>query len=254
MGAMGSLTIIRTLPCHRDNYTPGRARGVEYLVIHYVGASGGAQANARYYHNTPGIGASAHYFVGHAGEGAPIYASVAEGDTAWHCGRADGKYVHPYCRNANSIGVELCCHQDAGGGWYFDRATLERGAALARDIMARYQIPPGRVVRHYDVTGKCCPAPFVLDPAAWAGWRAGLEGEDLTTEETRALFQACYEAQNPLYTALDQVPAYWREETKRLMQAGALEGDGVHELHIRQEALAALVAASRYLDEKKEEG
>ena len=71
-------TIHTELPCRRDNYTPGRSRPAAYLVIHYVGASGGARDNALYYSRTGGIGASAHYFVGHADEGAAVYASVPE--------------------------------------------------------------------------------------------------------------------------------------------------------------------------------
>lgn len=243
------MEVYSNFPCHRDNYTPGRPGGVDYLVIHYVGAAGSARANAQYYHNTPGIGSSAHYFVGHADEDAAVYASVAERDTAWHCGRSDGKYVHPRCRNANSIGIELCCRQ-GGGGWYFDEATLERGAVLARDLMARYAIPLDRVVRHYDVTGKICPAPFVADPAAWGAWKERLE-EDMTKQETTALFGQLYEQVNPLYTSLDQVPDYWRAETQALMEAGAIQGDGTHPLRIRQEALAALVAAGRLLNEKE---
>ena len=238
-------TIHTELPCRRDNYTPGRSRPAAYLVIHYVGASGGARDNALYYSRTGGIGASAHYFVGHAGEGAAVYASVPEGDTAWHCGRADGRYRHPDCRNANSIGVELCCHQDGAGRWYFDRETVERGIALGRDIMARYGIPAARVLRHYDVTGKICPAPFVADPAAWAEFKRRLEEPDLTETETRALFEALYEEKNPLYTRLEQVPGYWRAETAALMERGVLRGDGVHPLHIRHDALGAVVAAGR---------
>ena len=242
------MEVYREFPCHRDNYTPGRPGGVDYLVIHYVGASGGARANAQYYHATPGIGASAHYFVGHAEEGASVYASVAETDTAWHCGRADGQYRHPYCRNANSIGIELCCRWN-GGAWTFDGATLDRGTQLARDIMARHAIPISRVLRHYDVTGKVCPAPFVHHPDQWQAWKKGLE--DMTQQETSALFGQLYEQVNPLYTELEQVPPYWREETAALMAAGALEGDGVHPLHIRQEALAALVAAGRYFKNRE---
>lgn len=159
-------------PCHLANYHKGRPGGITYLVIHYVGASGGAINNAKYYGSTPGIQASAHYFVGHACEGAAVYASVPEEDTAWHVGAK--KYVHPDCRNANAIGIEMCCHQDSAGLWYFDSVTVDRTAALAREIMARRRIPPDRVLRHYDVTGKVCPAPYVHNPAAWADFKARL--------------------------------------------------------------------------------
>ena len=168
-----SLSICTDYPCHPSNHQKGRTGPVTYLVIHYVGATGGARNNAKYYGSTANIQASAHYFVGHASEGAPIYQSVREEDTAWHCGTSKG-YKHPECRNANSVGIELCCHQSAGGDWFFDPETLDQGVALARDIMARRGIPLSRVVRHYDVTGKICPAPFVHDAAAWEKFRQRL--------------------------------------------------------------------------------
>lgn len=167
-----SVAINRDYPCHTTNYCVGRKAAISYLVIHYVGALGSAQNNVRYYGTQPKILASAHYFVGHASEQAAVYSSVAEKDTAWHVGTK--KYVHPECRNYNSIGIELCCHQDAAGAWYFDPETVERGAELAREIMQRYEIPLNHVLRHYDVTGKICPAPFVNSSAAWEAFKRRL--------------------------------------------------------------------------------
>lgn len=160
-----SVVIHGDYPCNKANYRAGRSGGIKYLVIHLVGASGGAQANVKYFHNTSGIQASAHYFVGHASEGAAVYSSVPEKDTAWHIGAKH--YIHPDCRNDNAIGVELCCHQNGSGSWYFDPETVNRAVELAREIMARYKIPVSHVLRHYDVTGKVCPEPFVKDQAAW---------------------------------------------------------------------------------------
>lgn len=184
------MDIDRSFLCHKRNYQTGRAQGVAYLVYHYVGALGSAEQNARYYHSTPGIGASAHYFVGH-GPDAEVYASVPEADTAWHCGRSDGRYKHPACRNANSIGIEMCCHKDGAGRWYIDPETVDRAVELGREIMDRYGIPIGRVLRHYDVTGKICPAPWVENPAAWEAFKGRLtarEGETyMSREEIKAM-------------------------------------------------------------------
>lgn len=160
---------INSCPCHRDNYKRGRNSGVKYLVIHYVGAQGSAKANAQYYGYTAGTGASAHYFVGHAAEGAAVWSSVPEGDTAWHVGAK--QYIHPECRNGNSIGVELCCHKRADGTWYFDRETVDAAVALCRDIVGRYGLDRAHVLRHYDVTHKKCPAPFVDDVEAWTAFK-----------------------------------------------------------------------------------
>lgn len=236
------LNIHGTYSCHPGNFTRGRAEAIRYLVIHYVGATGGARANAKYYGSTPSIGASAHYFVGHASEGAAVYASVPEVDTARHCGRTDGRYRHPECRNANSIGVELCCHKRADGAWYFDPETLEAGAALARDIMGRYGIPPDRVLRHYDVTGKACPEPFVRDAGAWAEFKSKLkEDGDMTKEEVQKLIDAAVEAAKPrVYTELSQVPEWARALVERAMEAGIIQGSGGGKLHLTSDNLVSL--------------
>ena len=44
------------------NYNSGDISRIKYIVIHYVGATGGAEANCRYYASGR-IGASAHYFM-----------------------------------------------------------------------------------------------------------------------------------------------------------------------------------------------
>ena len=236
------LTIYCDHPCHSSNCKRGREGPVRYLVIHYVGAAGGARANARYYGSTPGIGASAHYFVGHASEGAVVYASVPEGDTAWHCGRRDGKYRHPECRNANSIGIELCCHRAADGTWYFDPETLAAGAELARYIMGRYGIPLDHVLRHYDVTGKVCPEPFVRDTGAWAEFKNRLKGDgDMTKEEVQKLVEAAVAAAQPrVYTDLAQVPEWAQGLVGRAMDAGILHGSGGGRLRLTDDNLVSL--------------
>lgn len=178
------MTVHRDKPCHKSNYTAGRRGAVKYLVVHYVGAAGSARNNAAYYGSTPDIGASAHYFVGHAAEGAAVWASVAEKDTAWHCATT-GRYYHPECRNANSIGVELCCHKGADGTWYFDEETVEAAVELCRDIVARYRLDKAHMVRHYDVTHKVCPAPFVLDEGAWQAFKDMVFREEESMDEER---------------------------------------------------------------------
>lgn len=197
------MVIHKDYPCHVDNYQRGRAQPVSFLVFHYVGATGGAEANARYYGRTPGIGASAHYFVGHESEGAAIWQSVPEGDTAWHCGAKS--YRHPTCRNANSIGIEMCCHQDAKGNWYIDEATLAAAAELGRDIMARYGIPMENVLRHYDVTGKLCPRPLI-EENKWTAFKARLE-DDMVS-----------------YKTIEDVPASYRPSVQKLLDKGVLKG------------------------------
>lgn len=144
------------------NYNNGEESRIRYLVIHYVGALGGAQANCNYYASAY-IGASAHYFVGFDGE---IWQSVENKNIAWHCGAKT--YKHPECRNSNSIGIELCVRNkgdqsDTSKDWYFENATVKTAIQLTKELMKQYKIPADRVLRHYDVTGKICPNPYVYN-------------------------------------------------------------------------------------------
>lgn len=153
----------------------GDTSRIKYIVLHYVGATGGAEANCRYYASKY-IGASAHYYVGFGGE---IWQSVEDGDIAWHCGAKS--YRHPECRNSNSIGIEMCVRNKGSQtadsrDWYFEDATVRAAIELTRELMEKYGIPADRVIRHYDVTGKICPNPYVYNHTAhtWETFKAAL--------------------------------------------------------------------------------
>ena len=150
------------------NYRKATNKQNKYIVMHYVGATGSAENNCKYFQNTY-RGASAHYFVGHAGD---VWQCVEDQHIAWHCGAS--KYKHPYCRNENSIGIELCCRKKADGTWYFEEATVKAAQELVKELMAKHNIPVANVIRHYDVTGKTCPEPYVRDTAAWNTFKANL--------------------------------------------------------------------------------
>lgn len=165
------MNINKSYPCHPTNYRK-RRDSIKYIVIHYVGATGSALANVKYYGGTPNIGASAHYYVGHASENGAVYQSVAPEDCAWHCGGT--KYYHSECRNDNAIGIEMCCHKRTDGTWYFDNITVEKTIELTRWLMNEYGIAPENVIRHYDVTHKTCPAPFVNDADMWMRFKSAL--------------------------------------------------------------------------------
>lgn len=146
------------------NYTKGK-NGNKYIVIHYVGAVSTAANNAKYFHDSY-RGASASYFV----DEKDIYRVVRDSDTAWHCGTT-GAYKHPYCRNNNSIGIEMCCFNN-NGVIDVSSKVVDRTVQLTKELMAKYGIPASNVIRHYDVTGKNCPAPFVSNPSRWNDFKA----------------------------------------------------------------------------------
>ena len=166
------MVVNKDYPCNPANYSIQQDRVIEYIVIHYVGATGSALENVKYF-NRVRTGASAHFFVGHAKEQGAIYQSVDPIHRAWHCGA--NTYKHPYCRNSNSIGIELCCHKDVQGNWYFDDETIESAIEFIKEKQAEYNLENDAILRHFDVTGKLCPAPLVND-FAWLLFKQRLEG------------------------------------------------------------------------------
>ena len=138
--------------CGSDHMTRGRSRAIDRIVVHFTATLASARNNATYFARNEGQGASAHYFVDDITP--EIYQSVAEGDTAWHAGN--------WQMNCRAIGIEV-----VSAGEDFSATEVEKLGWLVRRLMAKYGIDASGVIRHYDVTGKLCPAPYV-DGSKWA--------------------------------------------------------------------------------------
>lgn len=194
------------------NFARGRTQPIEFLVIHYTANNGDTVQNNLDYFAGNAVGASAHYFVDENGYGQ----SVKDGDTAWHCGASS--YRHPTCRNANSIGIELCSRKDSKGNYYFMDQTVYNAAALARQLMQTYGIDRSHVLRHYDVTGKRCPAPMVDNPTLWENFLNLLEDKTMTYAEA---IETVKEKTGLSDATMQFLTSYiWREDLlKKLAQA-----------------------------------
>ena len=225
--------------CDPSNYRAGRTQPVRYIVMHYTANNGDtARNNCDYYHRVGGLQASAHYFCDEYG----AMQSVREGDTAWHCGAEAGRrYWHPECRNANSIGIEMCSRKRADGSYYILPETVANAAALAREIMQRYGIDTDHVLRHYDVTGKRCPMPWVDDPAQWTAFKDMLVPKSTTTDEED-------DDDMVRYNKIEDVPAWARSTIKEMMDAGALQGDDQGRLDLSLDMIRGMVIGKRYAD------
>ncbi len=202
--------------CHRTNYRKGRTGPISYIVIHYTANDGDtAKGNCNYFGNNANLSASAHYFVDENG----WEQSVEDCDTAWHCGAAN--YKHPACRNGNSLGIELCSRKDAEGGYYFLPKTVENAISLTRKLMQRYKVPAENVIRHYDVTGKHCPAPFVENKGAWKAFKEELEGENMTQKQFDDMMDTWLARRAKL------APDTWSTEDRTWAESnGIIQGDG----------------------------
>lgn len=137
---------------------------IEWIVVHYTGmvaTQGDPDTAARAIARSKRE-ASTHYLVGdHVVQLLPVKSA------AYHVGAKDGNKLIP-CYNGNSIGVDLCeCKLDCSSSsvscndWYFTPQTLANGARLIAYLAQEHGIPTDRIVRHYDVTHKRCPRPFV---------------------------------------------------------------------------------------------
>lgn len=152
---------METLLAHKSNYTESSGRKIEYIVIHFTSNDGDtAKGNCNYFSGA-NRNASAHYFV----DENEVWQSVPDKNAAWHCGAK--KYKHPSCRNINSIGIEMCSRKDANGQYYISPETVARAIELTKQKMGEYGVTVDRVLRHYDVTGKMCPEPFVRNSELW---------------------------------------------------------------------------------------
>ena len=161
------------------NHNSGTVDRIKYIVIHYVGATGGAQANCKYYAEAD-RSASAHYYVDFDGS---VWQSVEDKNIAWHCGAKS--YVHAECRNVNSIGIEMCVRNkgdqsSTSKDWYFEDVTVQAAIELTKELMAKYGIVADHVIRHYDVTGKICPNPYVYNHTdhTWGEFKISLVTEE----------------------------------------------------------------------------
>ena len=176
---------IDILLANKKNYGGKRAlSNIRYLVIHYTANDGDlAINNCKYFANNH-VGASAHYFVDSGG----FMQSVPDDYNAYHCGASH--YKHPTCRNSNSVGIELCDDRK-NGVIYPTNETIANALELAKYLMDKYNIPKENVIRHYDVTGKKCPAYWCGDSKNDELWKTefwnkldGSQSEVKTESET----------------------------------------------------------------------
>lgn len=176
----------KTLIANRKNYGSKRSTSrIKYLVYHYTANDGDTdEANAKYFHNNV-VKASAHRFV----DDDSVTISVPDDYTAYHCGGGlQGSKGHTYykkCTNTNSIGIEMC-DTKRNGKYEVSPKTRANAIAEGKKIVKKYNIPKSRVIRHYDVTGKNCPAYFVKNEEAWKKFR------DEIFEEEKKEFKKYY--------------------------------------------------------------
>lgn len=230
------------------NYTRMFGRKIEYIVIHYVGEVSSAENNAIHFAKGPEKG-SAHYFV----DSSSIWQAVLDENKSWHCGGGlQGSGGHTFfgkCTNSNSIGIEMCCYKK-GGKWCFAANTVENTVELVRFLMEKYDIPIEKVIRHYDVTGKLCPEPYV-DEEKWAEFKGIItKGDKLTMSQYEELKKENkmlkdkieqLEAANKVYHYWNEIPEYAEPVIRELYDRGLYHGAGPEDLNLPEVLMRTLV-------------
>ena len=175
---------------------------IRWICFHYTGNSNdSAKGNASYFHRH-GDGneryAGAHFFVDQQGH---VYQTIKLGYTAWAVGgfvtRRDGAAsLYQKCTNTNSVSIELC-----------DCAKKDPSADMIKAVrkvvkyIREYCPNATKICRHWDVSGKDCPARMTGDTEA---------GRKRWNDFLRAIG----EAKKNTTTAKKTAPAYPTENLK----------------------------------------
>lgn len=145
---------------------------IRYIVIHYTGVNGDTARNEGAFFKRNNIRyAGAHFFVDRNGN---IVKSVSMNYTAWsvggkkynNCSKTGGGKKYGVCTNANSVSIELCdivnhepSEEQINATKWLIGWIRKNGCKNATNI-----------IRHFDVTGKPCPARYV-DDDKWADFK-----------------------------------------------------------------------------------
>lgn len=122
---------IRQNPASTSNYTVGRSKGINKIILHHAATTSFDGIGATF--KNPSRGVSAHYGVGQNGN---IDQYVQEKDTAWHAGDWDA--------NSSSIGIENV-NSSGAPNWDVADSTIDTLVDLVRDIATRHGLMPVQV-------------------------------------------------------------------------------------------------------------
>lgn len=164
--------IIQEIQAHARNRsaTKRNRKNVKYIVVHYTAVKGDtAEDEARYFSREHKPHTSAHFFIGQDGQ---IFQSVDMYRTAYavggkkysNCDKTGGGKYYKKCTNSNSVSIELC-----------DNLTKDPSAEQIKatkdciDYIQKYCPNAKTIIRHFDVTGKYCPA-RMMDNKKWTAF------------------------------------------------------------------------------------
>ncbi|MFF9835432.1 N-acetylmuramoyl-L-alanine amidase [Enterococcus casseliflavus] len=216
---------------------PGiRNNGIDGIVMHYTANNGGTARNHKnYFNNLKGTYASAQLFV----DDIEALCIMPLNEVAYHANEiskynADGSRYRPlYSKigNANysTIGVEMCLDRNGN----ITEKTFQNAVKAVKELIAKYpNITRDKIWRHYDVTGKNCPAPWVSKPSELERFKEAVFGKSTSNDATvtkpsTSNNGSTTSTTKPSYSQLTVDGKFGAATAKRLQQYFGTTQDGV---------------------------
>ena len=166
-----------------NKYTrPGTKRGsTKGIILHYTANPGASADNHRRYFGNGGGGryAGAHIFI----DNKESLCIVPLNEVCYHA-NDNQRYVggKPYRgasnklgsnANLSTIGIEMCIEKDGT----IAAATFNQAVEVTADLCKTYKLDTDDLYRHYDVTGKNCPAPWVSKSSEWTRFKNAVKAK-----------------------------------------------------------------------------
>ena len=212
---------------------PGiRNNGIDGIVMHYTANKGGTARNHKdYFNNLKGNYASAQLFV----DDIEAICIIPLNEVAYHANEiskynSDGSRYRPLFSkigNANysTIGVEMCLDKNGN----ITEKTFQNTVKAVKELIAIYpNITRDKIWRHYDVTGKNCPAPWVAKPSELERFKDAVFGSNGNSSNNNTSSEKpSTPATKPSYITLTVDGKFGPATARRLQQYFGTTQDGV---------------------------
>ena len=158
-------------------------KDIKAIVHHYTGVcQQTARGNAEYFGTLASHPSDPLLSIHFAVDDTEVWSCVPMMGRAGHCEDSGvGQFKNLY-NNENTIGIEVCPHHVSGKkypdayekGWYFSDTSIELLKQLDVYIINEIRKAGGEtpaLVRHFDITGKHCPAPWLENEGQWENFK-----------------------------------------------------------------------------------
>ena len=245
-------------------YTPAKSisvggtrsyASIYYIIIHYTGINNDTAENeVKFFATGNKRAAGAHFFVGQNGH---ICQSIKISQIAKSVPRKRQAYkgggsLVGKCTSANSVSIELCDNLSKDPS----QAQIEATRQLVAYIQS---ICPNAktIVRHYDATGKLCPARMTdvssANTSRWKSFKAKMttKGEDeidMTKEEVIKLIDQRID--KALKGADSKVSSWFEKEFAEAKELGLTDGTRPGGYSTREQTAVMALRASKLKSKK----